>query len=162
MELSATGRGLYCLLMARIRRITALFVTVLLAQLLLVESGFACQMPGMEQDAGGAMAASAEVVAGMDMSGMDMSGMDMSGMDMSGMDMPSSPSDTGDPSDESPCRFPWAPAGCQSMAPCGPAALAVLTPALTVPKAAPGVVLALAVLAPPSQARPPELPPPRA
>lgn len=133
--------------MARLRRIAALFVVVLLAQLLLVESGFACQMPSMKRDAGGAMAMSTGAIAG---------------MDMSGMGMPASPSDTGDPSDEAPCRFPWAPAGCQSMVPCGPAALAVLTPALTVPKAAPGVVLALAVLAPPSQARPPELPPPRA
>ena len=138
--------------MARLRRITALFVTVLLAQLLLVESGFGCQMPSMEQDAGGAMAMSTGAMAGMD----------MSGMDMSGMDVPTSPSDTDDPSDEAPCRFPWAPAGCQSMVPCGPAALAVLTPALTVPKAAPGAALALTVLTPPSQARPPELPPPRA
>lgn len=142
--------------MARIRRITALVVSLLLAQLLLVESGFACQMPNMERDA-----TSAVVSAG-DMAGMDMSSMDMSSMDMSGMDMPGDAHDTDGSSDEAPCRFPWAPAGCHSMAPCGPAALAVLTPALTLPKATPVAVLALTVLAPPSQARAPELPPPRA
>ncbi len=138
--------------MARIRRITALFVTVLLAQLLLVESGFACQMPGMELGMAGAMVVSAG----------DMTGMDMAGMDMAGMDMRGGPDDSDGSSDEAPCRFPWAPAGCHSMAPCGPVALAVPAPALTVPKATPVAVIALAILAPPPQAQPPELPPPRA
>ena len=68
------------------------------------------------------------------------------------------------PGDRAPsgCQFPWAPDGCQTMAPCAPAALQSVTFALaasgSVPEAAPPFV----VIAPRSLTRAPELPPPRA
>jgi hypothetical protein len=74
---------------------------------------------------------------------------------MAGMTMPAHPGH------ETPCRFPWAPDGCQSMAPCAPAALT--TPSVTL-AAGPQLVAAvpaLVVRTPPSETPPPELPPPR-
>jgi hypothetical protein len=68
------------------------------------------------------------------------------------------------PDDRAPsgCQFPWAPGGCQSMAPCAPVALQSVTFALaasgSIPEGAPPFV----VIAPRSLTRAPELPPPRA
>ena len=66
------------------------------------------------------------------------------------------------PDKQAPCRFPWAPDGCQSMAPCAPAALTSPTQVLSPAPQPVTIVPALTVLTPPSQTSPPELPPPRA
>ena len=134
--------------MPRLTRITALFVSLLLAHLVWVGSGFACVMPGMGQSESAAM-----------------SGMDMRGVDMAGMDMPSHAEQhqSATPAhDHVPCKFPWAPDGCQSMAPCAPVALTSHAQSLRAPDSVPTSVASLVVLTPPSQVRPPELPPPRA
>ncbi|HWZ60908.1 MAG TPA: hypothetical protein VNW46_18125 [Gemmatimonadaceae bacterium] len=73
---------------------------------------------------------------------------------MPGMTMPAHES-------KGPCRFPWAPDGCQSMAPCAPAALAVPGHALAVAPQLVAAVPVLIVRTPPSETAPPELPPPR-
>ncbi len=94
-----------------------------------------------------------------------MADMNMSRMDMPGMEMPSGPQQPagGAPEhDHAPCKFPWAPDGCQSMTPCAPLALTSYTQSLRAPDDVPSTVAPLVVLTPPSQVRPPELPPPRA
>lgn len=99
--------------MIRLRRVTAFFAILLLAQLTLVGSGFTCvSATGNAGD--GAVA--------------DMPG--MAGMQHSRAmpDMGGSPSRSGDasqpatPKSES-CNLPWAPAGCALMIPCAPNAL---------------------------------------
>jgi hypothetical protein len=107
---------------------------MLLLQLVLVGGGFGCAMPSI-----GTRAAPAESTTAA----------------MPGMDMPSAPS-------QAPCQLPWAPTGCQPMAPCGPAAVmpAQFVLALPVGDAAP--VAALDIATPSSRTTPPELPPPRA
>jgi hypothetical protein len=62
---------------------------------------------------------------------------------------------------QSPCRFPWAPDGCQSMAPCAPATLVTASQMLTDPPALVPAIPVLAMLTPPSATSPPDLPPPR-
>ncbi len=61
-----------------------------------------------------------------------------------------------------PCKFPWAPDGCQSMVPCAAAALA--SPAATLDRSAlvPERVASYVQIAPLSVTTRPELPPPRA
>jgi hypothetical protein len=61
-----------------------------------------------------------------------------------------------------PCRFPWAPDGCQNMVPCAPAAIAVPTNGVLDLQPLVAPVLVLSVVTPPSVNSPPELPPPRA
>jgi len=83
---------------------------------------------------------------------------------MAAMGMAGMPQNASQPDDRAPsgCQFPWAPNGCQTMAPCAPAALLSVTFALpasgSIPEAAPPFV----VIAPRSLTRAPELPPPRA
>jgi hypothetical protein len=97
-------------------------------------------------------------VASMDMPG-DMPMADMPGMDMSGaQQQPGGESGH----DHAPCTFPWAPDGCQSMAPCAPTALTSHAEALRVLHAVPSPVASLDVRTPASIKSPPELPPPRA
>lgn len=135
--------------MRHARRMTALLVSLLLAHVTWVGSGFACRMPGMGNISDG-MAS----MAGMDMSSTEMDGMGMAGT----LEQPS-----GAPAhDHEGCQLPWAPDGCQSMAPCAPLAMASLLQVLQVPGDVPAAVASQLVLTPPSQVRAPELPPPRA
>lgn len=60
------------------------------------------------------------------------------------------------------CQFPWAPDGCQTMAPCAPVALESASIALAPIAVAPEAAPPLLVIAPRSLTRAPELPPPRA
>jgi hypothetical protein len=135
--------------MPRPRRLTALLVSFFLLHAMWAGSGFACTMSAMGQSSRTTMAA-------MDMSSADMTGMDMAGTAASG-DMGHTPSH-----DHEPCNLPWAPAGCESMAPCGPTALASSPQLVRVPAAVPSAVSELAVLTPPSTNRSPEPPPPKA
>lgn len=115
------------------RRIIAALSAVFVLQLVFVGSGYACARP----DASGPMA----------------------DMGMATMAHGGQPATT---HHGTPCRFPWAPDGCQSMAPCAPAAIVapmhgvVDLPPLVAP------VPVLSVVTPPSVISPPELPPPRA
>jgi len=124
--------------MSRFARATAMTLVVALLQLVLLESGYAClAMPGSPGD--GAMA----------------------GMSMPAQgDLATNPAHSGE--GQAPCEFPWAPNGCQTMAPCAPAAVTTVAT-----QEAPYVSLGarppmLAELAPSSPSRAPELPPPRA
>lgn len=121
----------YLLSMRRLFRPFGILLTIVLLQLVLVESGYACQMESKGVANGAAMA---------------------------GMPMPN---DGG--RSHSPCQFPWAPSGCQLLAPCGaPMAVAEATstePQLTAGHIAPPVLEALEPL---SLSVAPELPPPRA
>ncbi len=121
-------------------------MTVLVAHLAWVGSGFACDMTG------GAAMAAPDMMA-------DMSGMSMPGMDMTGMTQEKSGGESGH---HAPCDFPWVPEGCQSMTPCAPIALASASELLRAPDAMPSSIADLAVLTRPSIKLPPELPPPRA
>jgi hypothetical protein len=129
--------------MVLLRRLTAVATLLVTFLLVLTESGFACSgaaMPGM------GLAASAS-----------------SGNDMAGMGAMADHERAPDRApDRAPCRFPWAPSGCRDMAPCAPAALAVLAalPAADAPP--PDAVRAAPVTAPASIEAPPEPPPPRA
>ena len=124
--------------MRRVHRTFGVLLGLVFLQLVLVESGFACRMPG-------------------DMTG----GRSDAAMPMPmNAGVPSSPTHSGDHAP--PCRFPWAPDGCQSMAPCSPAAVAA-PPVGGRPVAMPAEApLRLAVITPASLIRPPEPPPPRA
>ena len=125
-------------------RSVALTLILALLQLVLLESGYACAAMPSGQVADGAMAS----------------------MSMPGMAMPEqanasdSPADAG--GEQAPCTFPWAPNGCQTMAPCGPAAMVVATGGNTSDLAAHDGPLTLVELAPSSLSSAPELPPPRA
>ena len=126
--------------MRRLIRPVASFLALVLIQLVLVESGYACRMP-MDGAAGGS---------------------EMAGMRMAGGADPSPSAPTGPHGDETACRFPWAPNGCQAMAPCPLSAIAVTPPAfgsLAQVRVAP---LRVVLLAPPARTLAPELPPPRA
>jgi hypothetical protein len=124
----------------RLLRPIGILLTLVLLQLVLVESGYACHSaPGRDENATAmanmSMPASADHAA-------------------------ASPSQHND--QQSPCRFPWAPNGCQTMAPCSPAALSVArTPTLALASTF-AVLPPFAPLAPHSLSRAPELPPPRA
>jgi hypothetical protein len=120
--------------MPRRRRWFATLATLFLLQLVFVESGYACAMPTM-----GATAMASMV----------------------GMPMPAHTARQAPTDSKGPCRFPWAPDGCQSMAPCAPAALAVAAQVLTAAPQLVAAVPALIVRTPPSETSPPELPPPR-
>lgn len=135
-------------MMRHATRLTALLVSLLFAHLMWIGSGFACVMPGTGHSEGAAMA-----------------GMSMPGMDVADTDVPSTAQHAPDGApqhDHAPCKFPWAPDGCQSMTPCAPLALTSHTQSLRALDAIPSSVASLLVLAPPSQVRAPELPPPKA
>jgi hypothetical protein len=132
---------LFFKIMSRSRRLSAITALLLVFQFIVLGSGFACAMPGMSDGSASA--------------GMEQ--MDMGG----GPPTPPAPQQT--PSkDQAPCSFPWAPANCNSMAPCAPAAVASTMVALLPACAVEHDVGLLTILAPPSRNTPPELPPPRA
>ena len=127
--------------MRRFRPFAAITSAGLLFQLILAGSGFGCVMQTMphptSQDAA------------------------MAGM-ATGMEMPLSDQTVPPASDETPCRLPWAPVGCQPMAPCSPA---VMPSAIVILASVPGPVQSVTgrvAIAPPTRTIPPEPPPPRA
>lgn len=129
------------------RRLTALVLSLLLAHVTWVGSGFACAMPAMGHSAS-AVATTGDTLEG-----------------MAGMAMPGAtgqPTDGRPTHDHAPCRLPWAPDGCQSMTTCAPLALVSYDEPLRTPDVVPASIAALAVLTPPSEVLAPELPPPRA
>lgn len=134
--------------MPRFRRVTALLLSFLLAHVMWVGSGFACVMPAME------MGSATSAAPAMEMSDADMRAMGM---------LPAAPKESGPPaSDEhADCDLPWAPAGCQSAAPCTPVANVAGGQLLGLnDQPSPGVA-SIVELIPPSAVRLPELPPPR-
>lgn len=138
--------------MRRSRSVIALLTNLLLIHVMWIGTGSACVMPDVVD--------SHHAMAGMNMPAADMAGMDMSGMDMSDMGAP-----TDAPSsehDQTPCRFPWAPEGCQNMTPCAPLAIGSAQQILREVGEPPVHVATLRVLMPPSRGHAPEPPPPRA
>jgi hypothetical protein len=123
----------------RFIRPVAVLLTLVLLQLVLVESGYACRMSSNDQSRDSSMA----------------------GMQMAGSS-PESPAPAEQHQQQAPCRFPWAPSGCQSMVPCAPSALAIVATAETEPAPPRAAAPELVLLAPLSLDRAPELPPPRA
>src|SRR5438105_5489071 len=136
--------------MRRTRRITAVFAAMLLANLLRVGSGFACVMP-MSTDGMGSMADGATANSDVGAGAM---------ADMAAVAAPDH--DPGPAHQEIPCKFPWAPDGCQLMTPCAPLAMASFAISIELPNAAPLAPERLVVLTPPSAVRSPDRPPPRA
>jgi hypothetical protein len=126
-------------------RLTGLISTLSLVATFLVASGFVC----VSTESGTHMA-------------------DMAGMDMGNMPMEQHTSGTGSPPHDTPstppasCDFPWAPSGCQSMAPC--AAAASVAQQVSLPDISSIVfhVASASIRQPPSETIAPELPPPRA
>jgi len=131
-------------MMQSLSRITGLISAVFLVAFVLVTSGFAC-----------IDAASPDTMAKM---GMTRSAA-KSGVIVhaSAATLPASA-----PAPTAPCRFPWAPDGCQSMVPCAPAALTSATAGLGHSNAVPDRIAVGVSLTPLSVTTPPELPPPRA
>jgi hypothetical protein len=120
----------------RVRPLRAILVVVFL-QLLLVESGYACLAQRTESDGS---------------------------VSMAGMTMPEAVlggSAPAAPGGRTPCRFPWAPDGCQTMAMCAPAILAVNSMALPLPDVLYGTPVTREPLEHLSESLAPELPPPR-
>ncbi len=60
-----------------------------------------------------------------------------------------------------PCPLPWAPDGCQTMAPCPVVALAAILKLPALPSRVEVSPARLAVRTPPSRTRAPESPPPK-
>ena len=131
-------------MMRSLSRLTGLVSALCLVAFVLVTSGFACvDSPGRDAMAEMGMARSAT----------------NSGAMVHGI---AAPLPASAPAPTAPCRFPWAPDGCQSMVPCSPAALASATAAVGHASAAPERIAVGVSLTPLSVTTPPELPPPRA
>jgi hypothetical protein len=123
----------------RLLRPVAVFLTLVLLQLVLVESGYACGVSSHGAVGGESMAT---------------------------MPMPGSPANaSSEPMQQdhqqAPCQFPWAPNCCQAMA-CGQAALTTAPGAVEPIARVHIAALRLEPLAPLSLSLAPELPPPRA
>ena len=119
-------------------RLIALFSSLLLVGLVLVTSGFACDRSSRP---------------GMAMSGMNM-GANRTDANLSAPENSKLPT--------VPCRFPWAPDGCQSMIPCAQAAIVSAGSNLEFSVGPSHNAISLVTLTPPSEHPAPELPPPRA
>jgi hypothetical protein len=140
LSLSFYARKMYHRTMRPLVRPVAFFLSFVLLQLVLVESGYVCRMP-----ANGPVGAS-----------------DMAGMQMPGRADHSPTAPAQHDKQDAPCRFPWAPNGCQAMAPCAPAAVTVASAVIASFAPAANVLPQLVALAPPALTMAPELPPPRA
>lgn len=123
--------------MRRVHRPVAVFMSLVLFQLMLVVGGYACVM----RDGG---TAGVGAMAGMAMPGSD----------------GGAPSSSG--GRDRPCEFPWTANGCDAMAPCAPAAISVASVTAFQAQRVPEVPVTLELLEPTSVSRAPELPPPRA
>jgi hypothetical protein len=143
--------------MALLHRVTAFLMAILLAELLLVGSGYACTMSDSMGErgiraAGDATSPAAVVTAAPTAS---------AGDDCPDP-MPAGPTTERTPApDQPPCPFPWAPAGCHGV-PCAPATLATAVQSPLGAALAVADQPSLSVLPPTSVVRAPELPPPRA
>ena len=138
-----TAPPIRVMVMHRASRLTAALSGLLLSAMVVVTSGFACS-----NDAGGVTMAS-----------MHMSG----AATEAGQNVIASHSTAEHPEHgQAPCKFPWAPDGCQSMVPCSPSVIATPLMQLTSFSALPQSVVALVALQPHSEIPAPELPPPRA
>jgi hypothetical protein len=124
-------------------RLTGLLATLSLVISIPVTSGFAC-----ERNSGG------DHMAGMAMANPSNAGSATSIIASISGETPASPA--------APCQLPWAPSGCQSMVPCSPTAVAAES--VVLPELEPTLlrVESAIFLTPPSETKPPELPPPRA
>src|SRR6266478_5069368 len=126
-------------MMLRPSRLAGLFTSLFLAAFVLVTSGFACTTPGSD-----------------DMTVMAMTSGHANGQATVQNVAPIQKAPV------APCRFPWAPDGCQSMVPCSAAALASASAQLNRGGPVPERVASAVAVAPLSVKTPPELPPPRA
>ena len=131
-------------MMQNLSRITGLISAVFLVAFVMVTSGFAC-VDSVSPDPMAKM--------GMTSSAMNSGAI----VHTTAATLPGSV-----PAPAGPCRFPWAPVGCQSMVPCAPAALTSGTTALGHTSAVPERIAVGVSLTPLSVATPPEPPPPRA
>ena len=127
-------------MMQRPSRLAGLFTSVFLAAFVLVTSGFVCLAPSDSQS----------------MTAMGMTSAHAAGQATAQIVAPVQKAPA------APCKFPWAPDGCQSMVPCAAAALAAASAELNNGGLVPGRVASAVALAPLSVTTPPELPPPRA
>ena len=132
--------------MRRARRITAIFVALLLANLTGVASGYACVIPGPAQPSSEVAMSTTEAPAD-------------HMANMPGMAAPQHGSSTHE--QDAPCKSPWAPDGCGLMTPCAPLALASLDVGVVLRSVLPPQPERLVVLTPPSAVRAPDRPPPR-
>ena len=114
-------------------------LVVILLHLAVVSSGYACTLPMQAPNDAG-------VMAGMPMDA-----------DAAMLASPSVPAP-----EKTPCQFPWAPDGCQSMAPCAPAAIQSAAIGYAVPVSRAAAAPINTVATPESLTRAPEPPPPRA
>jgi len=128
-------------MMQRPSRLAGLFTSLFLVAFVLVTSGFACI---------GAVGPQT------------MPAMGMSSAHAAGQVTPQSLAPVQKDGPGAPCKFPWAPDGCQSMVPCAPAALASATSVLDQSGLVPQRVMPAAEVTLLSVTSPPELPPPRA
>jgi hypothetical protein len=126
--------------MHRPSRLAGLISTLFLVAFVLVTSGFACVVPADPQG-----------MAAMRMTTDHSEGQATAQNAAPVHEVPSAP-----------CKFPWAPEGCQAMVSCAAAALASATTALDSGASVPERVIADARVTPPSVTTAPELPPPRA
>ena len=138
--------------MNRLRLGTALALTLLLVQLVLVGSGFTC-VSG-EDDAHAAMVGMGNMVMG------DMPSME--GMPGADADADQAPAPDGPVPTSDPCTLPWAPSGCTLMIPCAPHALTTDVQADAQRRATGNTVVALEIATPPSVVIALDTPPPRA
>lgn len=148
--------------MPRLRRFTALIVSLFLGQLMLVEAGFACAAPASMQS----MAMGDASMAGMP--GMARGDAELAesgdahGSNAHGSSVHTAAAATPTDGPAPACDFPWAPNGCQSMVPCAPPTLGEAHAASLALPTVESEIARLDVLTPPSLLTPPELPPPRA
>lgn len=126
--------------MLRPSRLAGLFTSLFLVAFVLVTSGFACVAPADHQ--------------GMAVMGMTPGHSEGQATLQNGALVHKVPS--------APCKFPWAPEGCQAMVSCAPAALASASTALDRGASVPDRVITDARVTPLSVTASPELPPPRA
>jgi hypothetical protein len=126
-------------MMQRPSRLAGLFTTLFLAAFVLVTSGFACITPSSQ-----------------DMTAMGMTSTHAAAQATAQNVAPVQKAPA------APCKFPWAPDGCQSMVPCAPAALASPAATLNHGASVPERTAPYIAVAPLSVATAPELPPPRA
>jgi hypothetical protein len=131
-------------MMQSLSRITGLISAVFLVAFVMVTSGFACI-----DSAGPDTMAKMGMTRAAANSG--------ASVHASAATLPAPPS-----APTAPCRFPWAPDGCQSMVPCAPVALRSAVVALGHINVGPERIAVGVSLTPLSVTMPPELPPPRA
>ena len=143
----------------RASRFTAFLLSLVLANLTLVSSAYACTARGGAPNTG-AMAGMIGMATAGSQSGSG-SGLSASPSHAAQQGAQQSAQD-GQQQQHSPCGLPWAPGACQSTALCAPVALISTAGQPAVSVRVPVSVADLTVALLPSEARAPEIPPPRA